>query len=111
MHYNLFEHRERPFLFLGRVFLFGLLGILGGALVEALVTRVPNDGASRWRCAGLVAFQLAIVAGLFLVASFVFGSSIDNWVMETWAGFLFAITFFVAQQSLTTNTMCAFNLK
>jgi hypothetical protein len=111
MHYNAYEHRERPLMFVGRVFLYGVVGILCGALVEFIVTRVPNDGTSQVRCGGLLAMQLAVIAGLFLGASFVFGYTIDNWVMETWAGFLFALTFFTAQQSLTSNTMCTFNLK
>lgn len=111
MHYNLYEHRERPFLFIGRIFLFGLLGILIGAAIEALVTRVPNDESSQVKCGLLLSMHLAIVAVLFWLASLVLGYTIDNWVMETWAGFLFALTFFTSQQSLTSNTMCTFRLK
>lgn len=110
MHYNRFEHREKPWLFMGRIIFYGLLGVIGGAVVEAIITRVPNDGTSQVRCGLLIGLHLAVIAGVFLAASLVFGAGIDNWVMETWAGFMFGITFFTSQQSLTTNALCTFNL-
>ena len=111
MHYNLYEHKQKPLLFVARVFFFGALGVLCGAAVEAVITTIPNDESNQGICASILLLQLFTVAVLFLIASYIYGYTIDNWVMETWAGFLFALTFFTSQQSLTTNTMCTFQLK
>ena len=56
---------------------------------------------------GFVALQIVIIASLFWFMSLLIGTSADDWVMATWSGFLFALTFFASQVSLNHNIQCA----
>lgn len=107
LHYNLYEHKLSPLQFILRVALFGILGVVLGGLINALMRVIHNGSSNRWVCSGFVAIQIVVIAALFAIASLLIGSSIDDWVMATWTGFLFALTFFASQSTLNQNIQCA----
>lgn len=105
-HTNKNEHKLRPVVFCARIVAFALLGILLGSILEWIIEQIPNDQTSRAKCGGLLLLQLVLIAVFLLAASWVLGAGVDEFVMETWAGFLFGVTFFVGQTSLASNTQC-----
>ncbi len=106
LHTNLYEHRLSPPNFIVRVSLFGILGVLMGGLFNALLKYVDTESDNRWKCGGFAALQIGIVAALFWAISWFLGPTIDDWVMATWSGFLFALTFFASQTHLNANIQC-----
>jgi hypothetical protein len=106
-HTNKDEHKIHPMRFILRIAFFGLLGVLLGGALNWAVNRIHNDYTNRWTCAGILVLQMFVIAFIFWIASFLLGATIDDWVMNTWAGFLFALTFFTAQSSLSNNIDCA----
>jgi hypothetical protein len=110
-HTNKDEHKLHPFRFVARIAFFGLLGVITGGIVNWAVSLIPNDYTKQWTCAGILALQMIITAILFWGASFLLGATFDEWVMDTWAGFLFALTFFTAQAALSNNIDCVLGTK
>ena len=106
LHVNRYEHKQNPLLFVSRIVGFGAFGAVFGALIEFLIRQIPNSERNKWACAGIFLLQLAIVAVVGLGASYLYGQDIDDWVMATWVGLLFALTFFNAQPSLSSNITC-----
>jgi tetrahydromethanopterin S-methyltransferase subunit D len=106
-HTNKNEHKIHPFRFILRIGFFGLLGVVLGGLLNWAINRIKNDYTNRWTCSGILVLQMFTISFIFWIASFLLGATIDDWVMNTWAGFLFALTFFTAQSSLSNNIDCA----
>jgi hypothetical protein len=78
--------------------------------VNALMRVVYNSAGNQSnhaKCMGFVSIQIVIIASLFWIVSVFIGSTIDDWVMATWSGFLFALTFFASQVTLNQNIQCA----
>lgn len=110
MHVNLYEHRENFFKFLINVTSYALLGVVAGGIVEKVSQNIQGDKDSRGDCALFLVGQLVFVSLLFfalLHVPFIY-PVFDDWMMGTFAGFLFALTFFAAQPSLSTNMTCVF---
>lgn len=115
VHSNRFEHRQSLTRFLVNFFVYAFLGILLGGLIDRVVAKVRGDLNSKWRCLSALSAQLAVTGTAFYILvklsetqnlNFLFGLMFDDWMMGTWQGFIFALTFFGTQQSLTDNIQC-----
>lgn len=91
-------------------------GLLIGAVIEeAISTAQEHSGVkSRFKCGAFVILHLTVIAlSLYIgnthpfIRKYLF---FDDWMMSTFAGFLFALTFINVQVSLNNNMTCfAFN--
>lgn len=113
IHVNDYEH-QNILPFYKNCLLSGFLGLLVGATIEESVkliedhTSLKPDG--RLKCAALLWIQLSIIALFLFVAN---GTPyvrrilyFDDWLMGTFSGFLFALTFISVQNRLSTNITC-----
>jgi hypothetical protein len=113
LHTNAYEHTD-ILLFYKNCLLSGFLGLLLGALIEQSIKTIEDHtalkGQSRLECAGLLWIQLSFISfALYLGNSTPFIKKIlyfDDWLMGTFAGFLFALTFINVQNRLSTNVTC-----
>jgi len=111
MHINKFEHTAFGNFFKS-IFIATFLGLLIGALVDKAVKWGQDqftDG--RFTCAAFTVAHLSVIIVLlytFNRAPFIRKTLyFDDWLWNTFAGFMFAILFMAAQFQLTSNIRCA----
>ena len=107
-HFNLYEHRESIFKFLGYFLFFALLGVGIGGLLDQLVKNVQKDNPPRWNC-GVALLSQLLVVGLgfwFMLDKIKLKISFDDWMLATFSGFIFALTLFTSQTTLSSNIQC-----
>lgn len=113
LHTNDYEHRNL-WPFYKSCLVAGFLGLLVGSLIEGLMKNIedhsPLKPDSRLGCASLLGIQLSFIAlSLFAgnVAPFIRKVLyFDDWLMGTFAGFLFALCFINIQNRLSQNMTC-----
>jgi ABC-type Fe3+-siderophore transport system permease subunit len=104
------EHRESFFKFLLTVTIFAFIGAMLGGLLDKLVNWMQGNRKSTWDCIGFVLVQLIITSAIFyIVLKYIIVRPVpfDDWMINTFAGFLFTITFFTSQETLTKNSECS----
>ena len=102
--------KEAP-LFILQILSFAVLGVFFGALVEYIVEQIPRDRTQRLKCGGLVLFQLLLITLIIFFASVLTNADTYTLVRARWRGYLFLLTFFVAQGSISSNIACMLNLQ
>jgi hypothetical protein len=106
------EHRESFFKFILIVTGFALLGSILGGLLDKLVNWLQDSKFAWYQCFGFLILQLLITSVVFfLMLKFIVVRPVpfDDWMINTFAGFLFTITYFTSQETLTKNSECAIN--
>lgn len=116
LHTNLYEHHHLM-AFYKACLLSGFFGLLLGAAIEESIKFIENHTdlkpRSRLQCGALLWIHLSVIAFVLY-----FGNSapivrkymyFDDWLMGTFAGFLFALCFINIQNSLNTNMTCVVN--
>ena len=104
------EHRESFMKFLARVMAFALLGCILGGLLDKLINWLQDSKFAWWQCFGFLVLQLLITSIVFYILLkylIVRPVPFDEWMINTFAGFLFTITYFTSQETLTNNSECA----
>ena len=104
------EHRESFMKFLALVTGFALLGCILGGLLDKLINWVQDSKFAWWQCFGFLVLQLLITSIVFYILLkylIVRPVPFDEWMINTFAGFLFTITYFTSQETLTKNSECA----
>ena len=111
LHTNEYEHRESLFKFVQIFFMFGFLGLLVGGFFDYAIRKIESDTTNKLECAGYLGIQFVLIA-IFFYALLVLkkGVAFDDWLMGTFAGSIFALSFFTVQQQLTNNMQCIFTL-
>lgn len=109
LHVNKYEHRDSIYKFMQVFFMSGFLGLFIGGLFDYIVRHAEGTEPSKPRCFGYLTLQFAFT-GLFFYFALLYkrGISFDDWMMSTFAGFIFALSFFTVQQTLTNNMLCLF---
>jgi hypothetical protein len=103
VHVNKEEHRENYFYFTFLFVFYGSLGITLGKGVDFVSKKVRNGSNSRVACAGILLLQLTVIASVFYAlmhTKFYNNIAFDDWLMATWKGFVFSLSFFTAQKSI-----------
>ena len=111
MHVNAYEHTNfRYFYFSCLVSSF--LGLFVGSIIEEAIVTIEGrfPATSRIRCGVLLVIQLSIIAMALHIGNttpfirrYLY---FDDWLMGTFAGFLFALTFINVQSALSTHMTC-----
>jgi len=110
---NDYEH-SRLWTFYKSCIVSGFLGLLLGSFIEGTMKTIeehsPIKPESRLGCASLLGIQLSLIAlSLYIgnVAPFIRRVLyFDDWLMGTFAGFLFALCFINIQGRLNMNMTC-----
>lgn len=113
LHTNAYEHRN-VWSFYKSCLISGFLGLLIGGVIEETMKFVEDKTSlkptSRLYCGGLLWLQLSLIAlALYIGNKAPFVRKVlyfDDWLMGTFAGFLFALTFINVQNRLNTSTLC-----
>jgi hypothetical protein len=93
--------------FLALVTGFALLGCILGGLLDKLINWVQDSKFAWWQCFGFLVLQLLITSIVFyILLKYVIVRPVpfDEWMINTFAGFLFTITYFTSQETLTKNS-------
>lgn len=104
LHTNKSEHKEGYVKFVFLFVFFALVGIISGGLVDFVSKKARNNSTSKIKCFGILSAQLFVIGSVFFflmqlrVKS---GIVFDDWMMGTWSGFIFSLTFFTSQKSLS----------
>lgn len=112
LHTNAYEHSNIG-LYYRSCLISGFLGLLLGATIEQSIKIIEDHSigpTGRLNCGLLLFIQLSFIAlALYIGNSSTFIRKIlffDDWLMGTFAGFLFALTFINVQNRLSTNMTC-----
>lgn len=109
IHTNKFEHRQTLFKFVSSFVFYGFLGNLLGGLLNYCIVKIQGENPKKLNCAFTLLYSLGILGVIFFVALKVKkGILFDDWLYDTFVGFIFAVTFFNAFQSLSENSICLF---
>jgi hypothetical protein len=105
---DVYEHRKSLTSFLYYFMIASAVGLLSGALLDFAATKVRGE-KKRWKCALTLTGQIVVVGVIFYILFKLSGPKLffDDWMMSTFSGFIFALTFFGAQTSLSENINCA----
>jgi hypothetical protein len=109
MHINKYEH-QHFFKFMQSFFLYGFLGLFVGGLFDYGIRRAEGTETSKGKCLGFLSIQFGIT-GIFFYFALRWTKGIlpfDDWMMGTFSGFIFSLSFFTVQQSLSNNMTCIF---
>ena len=104
-HTNEYEHFEDAPKFFLKLFVYSLVGLIFGRLIEFIINQ--RDIKSKFDAFLAITFQLLIIFVLFY-AFFHFLKvykiiKFDDWLMNTFEGFFFALLFTSTQTSLSDN--------
>ena len=104
---DVYEHRKSLTLFLYYFMIASAVGLFSGALLDFAVTKARGE-KKRWKCALALTGQIVVVGVIFYILFKLSGPKLffDDWMMNTFSGFIFALTFFGAQSSLSENISC-----
>lgn len=102
--------KEAP-LFILQILSFAVLGVFFGALVEYIVELIPRERTERVKCGALVLYQLFLITLIIFFATVLTNADTYTLVRAKWRGYLFLLTFFVAQGSISSNISCMLNLQ
>jgi hypothetical protein len=108
---NLYEHKSKFSVFVGRILLWGLIGAVIGGVLERLILILQGknrESQPRLKCLGFSVVSLLIIATTFYVTLRIVSRTFDDWLMGTISGFTFALTFFDSFESLGDNVKCVF---
>ena len=109
--FNSRYERKQTFLkFMTVVLLWAIIGCILGALLDKLIDYFQRDKTAPWQCFGFLVLELFITCIVFYVMLqyiVVRPVSFDEWMMNTFAGFLFSLTYFTSQVTLSKNADCA----
>lgn len=111
--YNKYEHEWSLTRFASRVVLWGIVGSVVGGITQKLFQFLQGDdiqGQSKWKCAGYGVLYLIALAITFYVTLRLVSRQFDDWMMSTISGFIFALSYFAAQTTLSKNIQCLFSL-
>ena len=97
-------------LFILQILSFAITGVLAGAGVEWIVERIPRDDTQSAKCGGLVVLQLTIIAMIIFLVTVISKRDMYSLMRSHWRGYLFMLTFFVAQGSISANIQCMLRL-
>ena len=109
--YNKYEHEWHPFTFSSRVVLWGVLGAVLGGATQKLFDVLQGDNIqtqSKLKCSGYGVLYLIVLAVIFYVVLRVVSRQFDDWMLGTISGFIFALSYFAAQTTLSQNIQCLF---
>ena len=112
MHTNKSEHKEGYFQFVFLFVFYALVGIISGAIVDFVSKNARNNSNSKIKCFGILTVQLIVIGSVFfslMKVQFRSGIVFDDWMMATWSGFIFSLTFFTSQKSLSDLIQVVFN--
>ena len=112
-HINFYEHKHFASFYWSCI-QSSFMGLLLGAIIEEGITTFQDhfgaDDKKRLKCGIFVLVQLTVIAvALYLGNTTPFVRRylyFDDWLMSTFAGFLFALTFINVQTSLSNNMTC-----
>lgn len=105
---NYYEH-QNYFKFIFSCIVSGFLGSFIGAIVEEITAATQRHAGNknRLKSGAFVLYQLFLISTTLYIGNLApFIKSylyFDDWLMSTFAGFIFALTFINVQNSLTTN--------
>jgi hypothetical protein len=111
-HINTYEHVNQ-FRFVTTVFIYAMVGILVGSIVNAGLQKLQGNSNRRSRIKCILFGTLNIIVIIFMfwflnVRSFIRkGLYFDDWIWNTMAGFLCITLFFETQTQLAANMACA----
>lgn len=108
LHTNLYEHRENIVRFLVVFLICGFLGLLLGGIFDYTINKFEGTETNRLKCAGWLTIQLLITGTSFYLAITLkrTGIPFDEWMMNTFAGFIFALSLFTVQHKFNENMQC-----
>jgi len=110
LHVNKSEHKETFIEFTSRFVFYALLGAALGGIADIASNKLRNKSNSKVRCGLILLLQLFVIGSIFFwLTRANFQIPFDDWLMETWTGFVFAITFFSSQKSLSDLIQVIFN--
>lgn len=116
LHTNAYEH-SHFWIFLRDNLFASLIGILLGGIIDQVLYHLQDitiGFTNRVACATSVVINiLIIIAFFFFINSHPFIRRylfFDDWLLGTFAGFLFGLTFFQTQEVLTQNIQCVIKL-
>lgn len=109
-HTNAYEHFEDAPKFFIKLLAFSIVGLIFGRLIEYIVNRINVNG----RLSAIVAIILQLFI-IFVLFYFFFHFlqvykiiKFDDWLMNTFEGFFFALLFTSTQTSISDNAKKAF---
>jgi len=112
VHTNKSEHTEGYLRFVFLFVSYALVGIISGALVDFVSKKARNNSNSKIKCFAILTVQLVVIGSVFfslMQLRFKSGIVFDDWMMATWSGFIFSLTFFTSQKSLSDLIQVVFN--
>ena len=112
VHTNKLEHKEGYLQFVFLFVFYAFLGIISGAFVDIISKKARYNSTSKLKCFGILATQLLVIGSVFFLLMkirFKSGIIFDDWMMATWSGFVFSLTFFTSQKSLSELIQVVFS--
>jgi len=104
------EHRDSFLKFIFKVTIFALLGAILGGLLDKLMNWIQGTRDEWYECLGFLTLQLLITSLFFFIVLryiIVRPEPFDDWMINTFAGILFTITYFASQSTLSKNADCS----
>lgn len=102
-----YKEHSYPFLkFMGIMLLASSLGAVLGGIVEKAIGALQKD--TNKNCISFLMLHLTLIAFILYAAVHLY-RYFDDWLLATFAGFLFALTFFNVQDSISGNLHCIVN--
>jgi len=103
LRFNKFEHKQEIFTFVSRLFFYGAVGILIGALINLVIVKTQGIiTGKKIDSIKFLAFQLAVISITCYVALYEY-KKFDEWIWESFSGMMFWIGFITAQTRLIKN--------
>jgi drug/metabolite transporter (DMT)-like permease len=110
LHTNIYEHRESYEKFLLYFIGYGILGVALGGTLDYAIKKAQGPTPKRLSCFGWLLGNLLITAtAFFVILKLKRGVKFDDWMMATFAGFIFSLCYFTSQSNLSSNMQCVFN--
>jgi len=103
------EHRESFFKFILVVTVFAVLGCILGGLLDKFIGWIQGDSNAWWQCFGYVVLQLLVTSVVFyIMLKYIVVRPVpfDEWMINTFGGLLFLLTYFTSQTRLSSNSDC-----
>jgi hypothetical protein len=110
---NLKEHKDSLPFFLARIIFFGMLGSVVGGANEWLMQKLQGARNTKLYSAVFIVTQLALI-GLEFYVIFRYTQKntvvFDDWLWNTFAGFIYGVTLFSGQDGITANIKNIFSI-
>jgi hypothetical protein len=109
---NIAEHKAKLPQFLLVIIWYGLLGAMVGGANEWLLRKIQGQRNTRLEALAFIVLQLVFVGvELFIVFQYTQKHTLvfDDWLWNTFAGFIFGVTFFSGQDNITRNIKTFYN--